>query len=93
VARCVGFLSAPPAAPEGPREPAAPRPGERPDKGLYGGSCNRFSCQAPGATWYNHSTQRFYCKPCALLINDYKPPGDRFLESLGHPLCTEGPPA
>jgi len=64
------------------------RPGEKPDKGKMNGSCNRFACQAPGATWYNHSTERYYCERCALDINNFKPPGDTFLAALGHDLCT-----
>lgn len=58
----------------------------KPDKGDNGGSCNRRSCQAPGATWYNHSTRRHYCPDCAELINIANRGG------LGHDLCTyDGP--
>lgn len=40
-----------------------------PDKGLKGGSCNRTACQAPGANWYNYSTQKYYCQRCADDLN------------------------
>ena len=41
------------------------------DKGLYNGSCNRSDCQAPhSATWWNQSTQKYYCFACADLINE-----------------------
>lgn len=36
-------------------------------------SCNREACQAPlpsGQRWWNSSTQAFYCKVCAMHIND-----------------------
>lgn len=45
----------------------------KPDKGLRGGSCNRRACQQPGANWFNRSTERYYCKPCALDINNFGP--------------------
>lgn len=77
------------ATPKGLRTaPNTRRPGEKPDKGKMNGSCNRFACQAPGATWYNHSTQKHYCESCALDLNSYHPKDDAFLASLGHPLCT-----
>lgn len=43
---------------------------EKPDKGLKGGSCNRIDCQAPGANCYNKGTMQYYCKHCAMRIND-----------------------
>lgn len=39
------------------------------DKGLKDGSCNRRTCQAPGATWWNKGTGAYYCKDCARKIN------------------------
>lgn len=41
------------------------------DKGLKDGSCNRTACQKPikGASYYNKSTQAYYCKECADSIN------------------------
>lgn len=41
----------------------------KPDKGLKNGSCNLTACQQPGATWYNKSTQKYYCAACAKEIN------------------------
>lgn len=65
------------------------RPSEKPDKGLMNGSCNRFAYQGPGATWYNHSTEKYYCEHCARSINRANPPNaDTFMTSLGHDLCT-----
>jgi hypothetical protein len=64
---------------------------EAADKGKYGGSCNITRCQRPNsATWYNHSTRKYYCRGCACELNY-----DRFnhrdaMEMWGHFLCTEG---
>lgn len=33
-------------------------------------NCVRTACKAPGATWWNRSTRAWYCKPCAMKIND-----------------------
>lgn len=60
-------------------------------KGEKGGNCNRSACQAPGAYWYNHSTQKYYCETCADVLNK-----DRFNAAdaarlYGHPLCTLDP--
>ena len=38
-------------------------------KGVKGGNCNVTSCQLPGAVYYNKSTMKHYCKPCADEIN------------------------
>ena len=62
----------------------------RPDKGQFGGSCNVTACQLPNsATWYNYSTERYYCRTCALELNrvnwDYPQ-----MCGKDHPLCTEG---
>lgn len=38
-------------------------------KGAFEGNCNRLSCQAPGAIFYNKSTRKFYCEACAEAIN------------------------
>jgi hypothetical protein len=38
---------------------------DKDNKGLNG-KCNITSCQKPNsATWYNHSTQKYYCASCA----------------------------
>ena len=45
-------------------------------KGVEGGNCNRTACQQPGAVWYNSSTRKYYCRNCAITIqqqeNDFK---------------------
>lgn len=56
-----------------------------PDKGKQNGRCNVTSCQAPGATWFNHSTRAWYCRPCAMAINRVnRVDAMRF---YGHELC------
>ena len=59
-------------------------------KGLKGENCNRTACQAPGAYWYNHSTQAYYCRTCADLINRANR-HDSFVRDLGHDLLTLDP--
>ncbi len=59
-------------------------------KGEKGKNCNREACQAPGAYWYNHSTQRYYCTTCARLINSANR-NDSYVRDLGHDLCTLDP--
>lgn len=39
-----------------------------PDKGELNGHCNRQACLAPGASWFNRSTRRYYCAKCAALL-------------------------
>lgn len=64
---------------------------DKPDKGEYAGSCNRRACQKPGATWFNHSTRRYYCANCAWELNN-DPFNKRDAQELyGHDLCTDGP--
>lgn len=62
-----------------------------PDKGLKGGSCNRTACQAPGANYYNHSTEKYYCRRCAEDLNI----ANRFdaHKMYGHDLCILDPSA
>lgn len=55
-------------------------------KGAFNGNCNRTACQQPGAVWYNHSTEAYYCSKCAKLINDYNRADSMRL--FGHELCT-----
>ena len=55
-------------------------------KGIKGGHCNREACQRPGATYYNASTQRWYCPDCARAINRWS------LHDDGVVLCTLGKP-
>jgi len=47
-------------------------------KGAEGGLCNRSACQAPGATWYNASTMKYYCEDCAREINKWSLKDDGF---------------
>ena len=61
-----------------------------PGKGEKGQRCNRSACQAPGAYWYNHSTQAYYCKTCSELINS-ECRNDEYVRNLGHPLLTLDP--
>ena len=58
--------------------------------GAYLGTCNRQSAGCTGkATWYNHSTQKYYCADCAWRINDANPEWKR---EYGEKICTEGKP-
>lgn len=36
-------------------------------------TCNRKACRKDGADWWNHSTQAWYCRKCALKINAVNP--------------------
>ncbi len=38
--------------------------------GVYNGYCFRSSCQKEGATWFNRSTQKYYCRECAQILNE-----------------------
>jgi hypothetical protein len=55
-------------------------------KGVEFGNCNRTSCQSRGAIWYNHSTQAYYCTPCARNINELN--RMEAMRLYGHDLCT-----
>lgn len=63
----------------------------KPDKGLKGGSCNRTACQAPGAVYFNHSTEKYYCRRCAEDLNI----ANRWdaMKMYGHDLCILDPTA
>lgn len=37
---------------------------EKPNKGHEGGACNRRSCQAEPALWWNHGAHSWYCEDC-----------------------------
>lgn len=57
--------------------------------GLLGGLCNRQACRTPGADWFNHSTQKYYCCACAIEINRQDELTDSDGADLyGHELCT-----
>jgi hypothetical protein len=60
------------------------------DKGRYLGACNRSSCLAPGANWYNWGSHAYYCESCAdWLSSDHVNKRDA-RSQFGHDLCTEG---
>jgi len=58
-------------------------------KGNFNEECNITSCQKPNsATWFNHSTRKYYCESCAKrLNNDYFNKIDAH-RMFGHDLCT-----
>lgn len=58
---------------------------ERPLKGHWNGDCNRTACNKSPASYYNHSTQKYYCKECALMINEHNRADAHRL--YGHDLC------
>ncbi len=41
-------------------------------KGKRRGTCNRTSCGAMGAVWFNKGSNAYYCAHCAQLINRSK---------------------
>jgi hypothetical protein len=42
----------------------------KPNKGEEGGACNRRSCQAEPALWWNHGSHSWYCGDCARDIGE-----------------------
>lgn len=40
----------------------------KPNKGREGGACNRQSCQAEPALWFNHGSHSWYCADCRIAI-------------------------
>lgn len=57
-------------------------------KGTYNGFCNRGACLRKwNVTWYNHSTEAFYCEECAHRINSANRSCAKRL--YGHDLCTQ----
>lgn len=62
----------------------------RSDKGKLNGSCNITSCQKPNsATWYNHSTRKYYCDSCARRLNNDEFNKRDAMKMFGHDLCTK----
>jgi hypothetical protein len=53
-------------------------------KGDFKEECNRTACNNKNAVFFNHSTRKYYCFPCAALINRMNPEAD---EIYGHALC------
>lgn len=42
-----------------------------PRKGEQGGECNRTACRWSPATAFNKETRKFYCRGCAMRINEW----------------------
>lgn len=62
-------------------------------KGDYNQECNITSCQKPNsATWYNHSTRKYYCESCAERLNNDEFNKRDAMRLYGHDLCTEEKP-
>ncbi len=57
-------------------------------KGIKDGNCNVTDCQKPGATYYNKSTKKYYCKACAEMIN-WEGGRKDVMELYGVPLLCE----
>lgn len=55
-------------------------------KGELHGECNRTACSNTNARFYNHSTLKYYCTPCAQLINQHN--HNDSMRLYGHALCT-----
>lgn len=59
------------------------------NKGQYQGKCNITSCDTNmPATWFNHSTQLYYCPVCARRLNSDTYNHRDAIELYGHSLCT-----
>jgi hypothetical protein len=60
-------------------------------KGDFNQDCNRTSCANSPATFYNHSTRKYYCTNCAADINEanYRDA----IRLYGHELCTPCAPS
>lgn len=56
-------------------------------KGEFNKECNRTNCSNNNATYYNHSTLKYYCQSCAITINIQNRQDAIFL--FGHDLCIE----
>lgn len=56
-------------------------------KGEYQGECNRSACSNPNAEYFNYSTEKYYCSPCAKLINMAN--RKEALSMYGHDLCVK----
>lgn len=61
------------------------------DKGDFNGSCNITACQKPAsATWFHHSTRKYYCKSCAMRLNNDPYNKADAQRLFGHDLLTFG---
>jgi len=56
-------------------------------KGEYNQECNRTACNNSAAVYYNHSTEKYYCKSCAMEINFWNK--SDAMRLFGHDLCTK----
>lgn len=57
-------------------------------KGFHRGHCNRQSCLSPeDVVWFNHSTRKFYCKECAIELNEMNK--KEAIEFYGHDICLQ----
>ena len=56
------------------------------EKGEMNGKCNRTVCDNKEAKYFNHSTRKYYCTPCAKLINLHNQADA--MRIYGHDLCT-----
>lgn len=63
-------------------------------KGEYMQECNITSCQKPNsATWYNHSTRKYYCRGCAMRLNNDEHNKNAVKRwGWNHDLCTQHDP-
>lgn len=59
----------------------------KPGKGEFYGECNRTACSNYYATFYNHSTKKYYCPSFAAKINRYNRADATRI--FGHDLCIE----
>jgi hypothetical protein len=66
--------------------PELPKKLDKDLKGIKNGNCNRSACQKPNAVYFNHSTEKYYCHACAVLINDANRADS--IRLFGHELCT-----
>nr|WP_293837506.1 hypothetical protein [uncultured Arsenicibacter sp.] len=62
----------------------------KPAKGSCNAECNRKACSNPNATFFNFSTHKYYCRSCAMQINEYN--NAEALELFGHALCIDTSP-
>ena len=54
-------------------------------KGDLKDECNRKACSNKNAIFFNHSTEKHYCRICAQMINKVNPES---YTMYGHELCT-----
>lgn len=57
------------------------------DRGLFGGVCQRLSCLAPHAYWFNQSNYAHYCAKCAYEINEDDTHKQNAIRLFGGAMC------